>query len=213
MDEQSVWMLMIYGADTLESICFLFFTEVTEISKETRINDEIRAEELRVIDDQGNMIGIISLDEALQLAEQKGLDLVEISPNANPPVAKILDYGKYRYDMQKREKEAKKKQKTIQVKEIRLSTFIQEHDVQVKAKTACKFLKDGDKVKVSLRFRGRERDYVNKGRDVMNAFADACAEVGVVDRKPSFEGRSLTMFLSPKPAEKQKKSKDKDNGK
>jgi translation initiation factor IF-3 len=159
------------------------------------------------------MIGVISRNEALSLAEERKLDLVEISPNANPPVAKILDYGKYRYDMQKREKEAKKKQKTIQVKEIRLSTFIEEHDVQVKAKTACKFLKDGDKVKVSLRFRGRERDYVNKGRDVMNAFAEACAEVGVVDRKPSFEGRSLTMFLSPKPAEKQKKSKDKDNGK
>jgi translation initiation factor IF-3 len=159
------------------------------------------------------MIGVISRNEALALAEERKLDLVEISPNANPPVAKILDYGKYRYDMQKREKEAKKKQKTIQVKEIRLSTFIEEHDVQVKAKTACKFLKDGDKVKVSLRFRGRERDYVNKGRDVMNAFAEACSEVGVVDRKPTFEGRSLTMFLAPKPAEKQKKSKDKDNGK
>ncbi len=154
------------------------------------------------------MIGIISRNEALAMAEAKKLDLVEISPNANPPVAKILDYGKYRYDKQKREKEAKKKQKTIQVKEIRLSTFIEEHDVLVKAKTANKFLKDGDKVKVSLRFRGRERDYVNKGRDVMNAFAEACQEFGVVDKKPSFEGRSLTMFLSPKPAEKQKKQKD-----
>ena len=117
------------------------------------------------------MIGIVNRDEALDLADKSKLDLVEISPNANPPVAKILDYGKYRYELQKREKEAKKKQKTIQVKEIRLSTFIEEHDILVKAKTANKFLKEGDKVKVSLRFRGRERDYINKGREVMNSFA------------------------------------------
>ncbi len=144
----------------------------------------------------------MSKRDALALAEQRGLDLVLMSPNANPPVAKILDYGKYRYELQKRAKEAKKKQRTIQIKEIRLSTFIEEHDVDVKAKTACKFLKNGDKVKVSLRFRGRERNYVNKGRDVMTAFADACKEYGVMDKKPQFEGRSLTMFLSPKPAEK-----------
>ncbi len=151
------------------------------------------------------MVGIMSREEALDLAEKSKLDLVEISPNATPPVAKVLDYGKYRYELQKRKKEAKKKQKTIQVKEIRLSTFIEEHDVLVKAKTACKFLKDGDKVKVSLRFRGRERDYVNKGREVMNSFAEVCSEFGSIEKKPSFEGRSLTMFLSPKAAEKQKK--------
>ncbi len=129
------------------------------ISKENKINEEIRDKELRVIDESGEMIGIMSRDEALALAEEKKLDLVNISPNAKPPVCKILDYGKYRYEIQKREKEAKKKQKTIQVKEIRLSTFIEDHDIQVKAKTACKFLKEGDKVKVSLRFRGRERPY------------------------------------------------------
>ncbi len=160
---------------------------------------------MRVIDSTGEMVGIMSREEALDLAEKSKLDLVEISPNATPPVAKVLDYGKYRYELQKRKKEAKKKQKTIQVKEIRLSTFIEEHDVLVKAKTACKFLKDGDKVKVSLRFRGRERDYVNKGREVMNSFAEACSEFGSIEKKPSFEGRSLTMFLSPKAAEKQKK--------
>lgn len=160
---------------------------------------------MRVIDSTGEMVGIMSREEALDLAEKSKLDLVEISPNATPPVAKILDYGKYRYELQKRKKEAKKKQKTIQVKEIRLSTFIEEHDVLVKAKTACRFLKDGDKVKVSLRFRGRERDYVNKGREVMNSFAEACSEFGSIEKKPSFEGRSLTMFLSPKTAEKQKK--------
>lgn len=155
----------------------------------------------------------MSKRDALALAEQRGLDLVLMSPNAHPPVAKILDYGKYRYELQKRAKEAKKKQRTIQIKEIRLSTFIEEHDVDVKAKTACKFLKNGDKVKVSLRFRGRERDYVNKGRDVMKAFADACSEYGVMDKKPQFEGRSLTMFLSPKPAEKKSGSRHKDSEK
>lgn len=168
------------------------------ISKENKINEEIRDRELRVIDENGEMLGIMSRDQALSLAEEKKLDLVNISPNAKPPVCKILDYGKYRYKMQKREKEAKKKQKTIQVKEIRLSTFIEEHDIQVKAKTACKFLQEGDKVKVSLRFRGRERDYTAKGRDVMNKFAECCSEVGTVDKKPTFEGRSLTMFLAPK---------------
>ncbi len=172
--------------------------EVLPISKETRINEEIRDKELRVIDENGEMIGIMSRDEALRLAEEKKLDLVNISPNAKPPVCKILDYGKYRYELQKREKEAKKKQKTMTVKEIRLSTFIEDHDIQVKAKTACKFLQDGDKVKVSLRFRGREKDYTARGREVMDRFAEACSEVSSIDKKPTFEGRSLTMFLAPK---------------
>lgn len=172
--------------------------EVLTISKENRINEEIRDKELRVIDEKGEMLGVMSRDEALKLAEERKLDLVNISPNANPPVCKILDYGKYRYELQKREKEARKKQKTIQVKEIRLSTFIEDHDIQVKAKTACKFLTDGDKVKVSLRFRGREKDYAARGREVMEKFAEACSEVSTVDKRPSFEGRSLIMFLAPK---------------
>ena len=134
----------------------------------------------------------------LNLAEEKKLDLVNISPNAKPPVCKILDYGKYRYELQKKEKEAKKKQKTTQIKEIRLSTFIEDHDIQVKAKTASKFLQDGDKVKVSLRFRGRERDYQARGMEVMNAFAASVADVSVIEKKPLFEGRSLTMVLGPK---------------
>ena len=176
--------------------------EVNKIKQETRINEEIRAKELRVIDEDGTMLGILSRAEALDVAEQRGKDLVEISPNAEPPVAKILDFGKYRYELQKRAKDAKKKQKQIQIKEIRLSTFIEEHDLMVKAKTAGKFLKDGDKVKVSLRFRGRERDYVNKGREVMDSFAEAVSEFGVIDKSPAMEGRSLTMFLSPKQPDK-----------
>ena len=144
------------------------------------------------------MLGVMSIDEAMSLAGEKKLDLVNISPNAKPPVCKILDYGKYRYELQKKEKEAKKKQKTTQVKEIRLSTFIEDHDIQVKSKTASKFLQDGDKVKVSLRFRGRERDYQARGMEVMNSFAACVSDVSVIEKKPLFEGRSLTMVLGPK---------------
>lgn len=140
----------------------------------------------------------MKIEDALQLSLEKKLDLVNISPTANPPVCKILDYGKYRYEQQKKEKEARKKQKTIEVKEIRLSTFIEEHDLMVKAKNAAKFLKEGDKVKVSLRFKGREKDYVSVGQKVMSTFADAITEVGVVEKRPSFEGRSLIMILAPK---------------
>lgn len=151
-----------------------------------------------MIDENGDMRGVMGIREALAIAEEANLDLVNVSPNAEPPVCKILDFGKYRYELQKKDKMAKKNQKTMQVKEVRLSTFIEEHDVNVKANTAIKFLKDGDKVKVSLRFRGRERDYTAKGLDVMNSFAELVSEYGIIDKKPKFEGRSLTMFLSPK---------------
>ncbi|MEA4922581.1 MAG: translation initiation factor IF-3 [Eubacteriaceae bacterium] len=162
------------------------------------INNEIRDKELRVISSDGEQLGIMSRHDALAAAEEKNLDLVCVSPNAKPPVAKILDYGKYRYELQKKEKEARKKQKTTQIKEIRLSTFIEEHDINVKARTASKFLKDGDKVKVSLRFRGRERDYTAKGYEVMEKFADAVSDIADIEKKPKFEGRSLTMFIAPK---------------
>lgn len=172
---------------------------ISRDSKDNRpINEEIRAKEVRVIDANGEMRGIMSIRDALALAEESNLDLVAVSPNANPPVCKILDYGKFRYELQKKDKQNKKNQKMTEVKEIRLSTFIEDHDIQVKANTATKFLKDGDKVKVSLRFRGRERDYVNKGYEVMEKFAEIVSEVGTVEKKPKFEGRSLTMFLGPK---------------
>lgn len=168
------------------------------ISKENLINEEIRDKEVRVIDNDGTQLGVMSIEDALEAANERKLDLVNISPNANPPVCKILDYGKYRYDLQKREKEAKKKQKVTSVKEIRLSTFIEAHDIQVKAKTASKFLMDGDRVKVSLRFKGREKDYASKGLDVMNQFAETVASVGTIEKKPEFEGRSLIMIVAPK---------------
>ena len=168
------------------------------ISKENQINEEIRASEVRLIDENGEMRGIMSIDDAMALADEANLDLVNISPNAEPPVCKILDYGKYRYELQKKEKKNKKNQKVTEVKEIRLSPSIEDHDVQVKAKTAIKFLKDGDKLKVSLRFRGRERDYVAKGYEVMEAFAELVSEYGVIEKKPKMEGRRMNMFLAPK---------------
>lgn len=167
-------------------------------SKELEINEQIRDKEIRLIGADGAQMGIMSPRDALRMAIDKDLDLVKVAPQAKPPVCKILDYGKYKYELQKKEKEAKKKQKTTQVKEIRLSTFIEDHDIMVKAKTGSKFLNDGDKLKVSLRFRGREKDYVARGMEVMNKFAEAVSDVGDIDRKPNFEGRSLTMILTPK---------------
>ncbi len=173
------------------------------------INEQVVGKEFRVIDEEGNQLGILSREEALNLADEKKLDLICIAPTADPPVCRILDYGKFRYELQKREKEAKKKQNTAVVKEIRLSTFIEDHDLSVKANTAKKFLKDGDKVKVTLRFRGREKDYTSIGFDVMNRFLEFLGDDADMEKKPKFEGRSLTMFVMPR-ADKNK-AKEVDN--
>ena len=167
-------------------------------SKELEINGQIRDREVRLIGADGEQKGVVSIQVAMRAAEDAGLDLVKIAPQAVPPVCKVLDYGKYRFEQQKKEKEAKKNQKTTQVKEIRLSTFIEEHDIRIKAKTAGKFLKDGDKVKVSLRFRGREAAYKDKGLKVMEIFAAELAEIANIEKKPVFEGRNLSMVLVPK---------------
>ena len=180
------------------SLSAVFLWEVYVIAKENLINEEIRDKELRVVDSDGTQLGIMSRDDALALSEERDLDLVCIAPKAKPPVCKLLDYGKFKYEKQKKEKEAKKKQKTTQIKEIRLSVFIEDHDINVKAKTASKFLAEGDKVKVSLRFRGREKAYTDTGRAVMDKFAEIVEEVGTVEKRPKFEGRSLTMIIAPK---------------
>ena len=192
--------VLLFEADIIHISAFLYLIcrRCEKISKDNLINEEIRDKELRVIDNDGKQLGIMSLEDALALANERKLDLVNISPTAKPPVCKILDYGKYRYELQKREKEAKKKQKTIQVKEIRLSTFIEDHDIKVKANTAVKFLKDGDKIKVSLRFKGREKDYAARGLEVMKKFAEAISEYSTIEKKPEFEGRSLIMIVAPK---------------
>ena len=173
-------------------------------SKGNPINDEITANELRVIDANGEQAGIMLLEVALSLADRQGLDLVLISPTANPPVAKIMDYGKFRFDQQKREKEAKKKQKIIEVKEIRLSTFIEQHDLEVKGTMAKKFLTDGDKLKVSLRFKGRERGRTERGFEVMQRFSELMKDYGTPEKTPVLEGRSLIMVINPLPPKKEK---------
>ena len=162
------------------------------------INEEIRDKEVRLIDEEGNQLGVVPVREALAMARERNLDLVKIAPQAKPPVCKILNYGKYRFEQIKREKEAKKKQKVIDIKEVRLSPNIEEHDLQTKLKNAVKFLKNGDKVKVSVRFRGRELSRTEIGREVLDDFTKGIAEVGDVEKPPKMEGRSLVMFLMPK---------------
>ena len=173
--------------------------EVLPISKqELQINEQIRDKELRVIDSDGTQLGIMPLRRAMELAEQKNLDLVKIAPQANPPVCKIIDYGKYKYEMIRREKEAKKKQKVIEVKEVRLSPNIDTNDLNTKIGSARKFIEKGNKVKVTLRFRGREMAHMNQTRYILDDFAEKLADIAVVDKPSKVEGRSLVMFLTAK---------------
>ncbi len=165
----------------------------------TQINEEIRDKELRVIGSDGQQLGIMSSRDALNLAEQKNLDLVKIAPQANPPVCKIMDYGKYRFEQAKREKEARKNQHTVDIKEVRLSLNIDTHDFNTKLNNALKFIRHGDKVKVSIRFRGREMGHPEIGLDTMKRFAEACSEEAVVEKPAKLEGRNMLMFLAPKP--------------
>ena len=162
------------------------------------INGKIGDREIRLIGSQGEQIGVMNSKEALRMAREEELDLVLIAPNANPPVCKIIDYGKYRYEMARKEKEAKKKQKVIEIKEVRLSPNIDENDVNTKAKAARKFLEKGDKVKVSLRFRGREMSHMNQSRHILDDFAEKLSDIAVIDTPAKVEGRSLVMFLSEK---------------
>ena len=173
--------------------------EVLPISKqELQINEQIRDKELRVIDSDGTQLGIMPLRRAMEIAEQKNLDLVKIAPQANPPVCKIIDYGKFRFEQAKREKEARKNQRVVEIKEIRLTPGIDVGDLNTKVKNACKFLKGGDKVKVSVRFRGREVTHSSLGLDLLQRFAELCTEVGTVEKAPKLEGRQMHMFLAPK---------------
>ena len=162
------------------------------------INEQIKDKEVRLIDETGQQVGIVSAKEAQKLADEKKLDLVKIAPTAKPPVCRIMDYGKYRFDQAKKEKEARKKQKVIEVKELRLSPSIDTHDVEVKVKKAIQFLKDGNKVKISIRFRGREIGHSKTSIVILDNFADAVAEYGVVDKPAKMEGKSMVMFLAPK---------------
>ncbi len=172
--------------------------EVTPISKDMRINEEIRGKEVRLISPDQEQLGIVPVREALKMAQEMELDLVEIAPNAKPPVCRIMDFGKYKYEQSKREKEARKKQKIINVKEVKVRPNIEDHDLEVKTKNALKFLKDGDKVKVTLMFRGREMAHAELGKQLLKRVADATAEVATVERQPKVEGRNMIMILAPK---------------
>lgn len=171
---------------------------VTISSKEVAINEQIQFKEVRVIDTEGGQLGILPIKDAVAAAYAKDLDLVCISPNAVPPVCKIMDYGKYRFEQTKREKEAKKNQKVIDVKEIRLGLSIDTHDFETKGNHAIRFLKSGDKVKVSIRFRGRELGHPEIGLETMTRFAEYCSEYATVEKPAKMEGRNMLMFLAPK---------------
>ncbi|WP_349254810.1 translation initiation factor IF-3 [Tropicimonas omnivorans] len=162
-----------------------------------RVNDRVRANEIRLIGPEGQNVGVTTPDRALELAQQVGLDLVEISPNATPPVCKIMDYGKFKYEQQKRESEAKKKQRTIEVKEVKFRPNTDTHDYDVKMKNVVRFLEGGDKVKVTLRFRGREMAHQNLGRELLERVAADTTEIGKVENMPKMEGRQMVMMIGP----------------
>ncbi|MGR3436405.1 MAG: translation initiation factor IF-3 [Shimia sp.] len=164
-----------------------------------RVNDRIRAPEIRLIGAEGENVGVVSPSRAMQMAEDAGLDLVEISPNANPPVAKIMDFGKFKYEQQKRESEARKKQKTIEVKEVKFRPNTDVHDYDVKMRNVYKFLENGDKVKVTLRFRGREMAHQEIGRNLLLRVAEDTKDHGKVENMPKMEGRQMTMMIGPLP--------------
>jgi translation initiation factor IF-3 len=182
------------------------FSEVFPIANAVhQINEEILDKEVRLIGDQGEQLGIMSVDEALRIATEQELDLVKIAPGSNPPVCKIMDYGKFRFEQAKKEKEAKKNQRVIEIKEIRMSPGIDTNDFNTKLKNAQKFLNDGDRVKVSVRFRGREMAHTEIGAVLLKDFAAKCAEIANLDKAPKLEGRNMSMFLSPKPQAPAKK--------
>ncbi len=166
-------------------------------AKELLINEEIKAKEVRVVDADGNPIGIMSPEAALKIAYDQGYDLVLMAPQAQPPVCRIMDYGKYRFDRDKKEKEAKKKQQTVELKEIQLSCRIDTHDFETKARHAVRFLESGNKVRVVMRFKGREMSHVSIGQEIMRKFRDTCSEVGSVDKAPALDGRIMSMVISP----------------
>ena len=163
-----------------------------------RINDEIGGIRVRLVDEKGQMVGVVGRNEALTMAASAGLDLVEIAPNADPPVCKILDFGKYKYEEQKKKNEARKKQKIIEVKEIKLRPSIDDHDYEVKRRSMMKFIEEGDKVKVTMRFRGRELAHQELGMDVLMRVRDDLDEIAKVEQMPRMEGRQMTMVMSPK---------------
>ena len=190
----------------MPSSALFIFPEVLTIANAVhQINEEILDKEVRLIGDQGEQLGIMSAQEALKIAVERELDLVKIAPGSNHPVCKVMDYGKFRFEQAKKEKEAKKNQRVIEIKEIRMSPGIGENDFNTKLKNGQKFLTDGDRVKVSVRFRGREMAHTEIGEQLLKDFAAKCADIATLDKNPKLEGRNMSMFLSPKPQAPAKK--------
>lgn len=184
--------------DSPHNFYFIIWLEVSAIStKELQINEEIRAKEVRIVGEGGEQVGVMSTSAALSMAYEKDLDLVLIAPNAQPPVCRIMDYGKYRFERDKKEKEAKKKQTVVEVKEIQLSCNIDTHDFETKVKHAHRFIGDGNKVRVVVKFRGREMSHLDIGRDLLARFEEAVSDAGTVEKRPSLEGRFMSMIISP----------------
>jgi len=175
---------------------FFYFMGVFYIKQELPINEQIRVNEVQVISDSGEKLGVISTSKAINMALDKNLDLVLVAPNGNPPVCKMMNYGKYKFEQAKKEKEAKKKQKIFEVKEIRITPNTEEHDFNFKAKNTRKFLEEGFKVKITVRFRGRELNYTKAGEEILNKFIEALSDIASPDKKPTLEGKNMFVILS-----------------
>jgi translation initiation factor IF-3 len=201
---QSSVLFCAYGSGRFEDkwiavlSIFLAYYEEDKAISDLFINEQIRDKEVRVIGEDGEQLGIMPSREALRLAEEAGLDLVKIAPTAKPPVCKIVDYGKFRYEQARKEKEARKKQKIIEIKEIRLSPNIDTNDLNTKISAARKFITKGDKVKITLRFRGREMAHMANSKHILDDFAEALSDIASIEKAPKVEGRSMTMFLTEK---------------
>ena len=192
-----IFIRYLCGFDFLKWVKF-FFWRCFIIKQELPINRQIREKEVQVIDENGEKIGVLAIDKAIALAEEKDLDLVLVAPNATPVVCKIMDYGKYKFDQAKKEKESRKNQKAVEVKEIRVSSNIGEHDFNFKSKNARSFLESGNKVKFTLRFRGRELNNVKAGENILNKFAESLEDIATVEKKPFLEGKTMFVILTKK---------------
>lgn len=178
---------------------FLIGRKEKNISKDLRTNERIRVREVRLIDEKGEQVGVMPTRDALNIATERNLDLVEVAPNANPPVCRLIDYGKFRYEQTKREKESRKAQKIVSLKEVRMRPKIDDHDLMVKGKAAERFLEEGDKVKMSVVFRGRELAHTDIGKEILDRMADELSRVATVDQSPKMEGKAMTMVLAKRP--------------
>lgn len=192
------WIVRLSTFFMIESGCLIPILWRCKVISDLMINEQIRDKEVRLVGEGGEQLGVVAVKDAMKMAEDAGLDLVKVAPTAKPPVCKIVDYGKFKYEQIRKEKEARKKQRIIEIKEIRLSPNIDKNDLNTKTNAARKFISKGDKVKVTLRFRGREMAHMGSSRHILDEFAEALSDISIVEKLPKVEGRSMTMFLTEK---------------